>query len=419
MAANVSKASVNELGSVTARFQGNRHKEAALLLVANIAYWMLAGAYTPFLSSYFTAIGLIASQIGILLTVQPFAIIFIQPFWARLSDRTGKRKLVLGFLVSAAAASALLYYVGTQFSTVLVATVVFSCFFSALLPLCDAMVIQGCFEHGVEFARVRMGGTLGYAFVVFIVGSYLESRPNAQFAVVAALCVLFLMSVAMLPALRERVVDEQNCGDIEKTEPGNGEELGSAALGVFKTREIYFVLAFAFVSQMGLGFSGSFLGRYVVELGYGQGLVGVLSAVSALSEIPILLFAGSIVSRWGEMRLLIASCFFMVARILLIGIGLVPTMVIGQLMQSVTYMTVYYSCTRYVAENVLPGRQSQGQSMLVMVQSGLAMLVANLSGGSIGDALGMRMSFFVSAGLVLVGTFTVLAVYRVHLNRRS
>ena len=48
MAANVSKASVNELGSVTARFQGNRHKEAALLLVANIAYWMLAGAYHRF-----------------------------------------------------------------------------------------------------------------------------------------------------------------------------------------------------------------------------------------------------------------------------------------------------------------------------------------------------------------------------------
>lgn len=417
MAASVSKASVNEHEAASARLKKIRRKETMPLLVANISYWMLAGAYTPFLSSYFSAAGLSATQTGILLTVQPFAIIFIQPLWARLSDATGKRKLVLGFLVAAAAISSMLYYVGAQFVTIFIATVVFSCFFSALLPLCDAMVVQGCFENGVEFARVRMGGTLGYAFVVFVVGSYLERVPHAQFAVVAALCLLFLASVAMLPIAKYGSGDASNREATVKAESIANDDLEPPALGIFKTREVYFVLAFAFVSQMGLGFSGSFLGRYVVELGYGQGLVGVLSAVSALSEVPILLFAAPIVRRWGEIRLLMASCFFMVVRIALIGIGLVPTMVIGQLMQSVTYMTVYYSCTRYVAENVLPDRQSQGQSVLVMVQSGLAMLVANMAGGLIGDTLGMQMSFFISAGLVLMGTLVVVAAYRAHLSR--
>lgn len=417
MAEDVSKASVSEPGAALACLQKSRRKETVLLLVANVSYWMLAGAYTPFLSSYFSAAGLSATQTGILLTVQPFAIIFIQPLWARLSDVTGKRKLVLGFLAAAAAISSMLYYFGAQFVTIFIATVVFSCFFSALLPLCDAMVIQGCSENGVEFARVRMGGTLGYAFVVFVVGAYLEKMPYAQFALVAALCLLFLVSVVMLPVAKCGNGSVSNRGTTAKVESIANDGLESPAFGIFKTREVYFVLAFAFVSQMGLGFSGSFLGRYVVELGYGQGLVGVLSAVSALSEVPILLFAGLIVRRWGEMRLLMASCFFMVVRIALIGIGLIPTMVIGQLMQSVTYMTVYYSCTRYVAENVLPGRQSQGQSVLVMVQSGLAMLVANLVGGLIGDALGMRKSFFMSAGLVLIGTLVVLVAYRAHLNR--
>ena len=37
---------------------------------------MCAGAYTPFLSSYFTSIGLSATEVGVLLTISPLAIIF-------------------------------------------------------------------------------------------------------------------------------------------------------------------------------------------------------------------------------------------------------------------------------------------------------------------------------------------------------
>ena len=48
-----------------------------LLLLANITYWMCAGAYTPFLSSYFTSIGRSATEIGVLLSISPLAIIFV------------------------------------------------------------------------------------------------------------------------------------------------------------------------------------------------------------------------------------------------------------------------------------------------------------------------------------------------------
>ena len=412
-------------------------RAGVLLLLANIAYWMCAGAYTPFLSSYFTSIGLSATEVGVLLTISPLAIIFIQPLWARLSDATGKRKLVLGFLVASSAAAALLYYTGASYGAMLFATIVFVLFFSALLPLCDALVIQSCNDFGVEFAHVRMGGTTGYAFVVFVVGLYLDRAPQAQFIVVAALSLVFLAAVIALPQARRRedartaasdgapaglvvpadardAAEQATCTSTSQPQAASIVRFTSdrPVLGIFRTQEILFILAFAFVSQMGLGFSGSFLGRYVVELGYGQSLVGVLSAVSALSELPILLFAHALVNRFGVMRLLAFSCVMMVARLVLIGAGAVPTMVAGQLLQSVTYMTVYYCCTRYVAEAVLPGKLSQGQSIFVLVQSGLAMMVANLAGGAIGDALGMRASYFLSAGLVLVSTFVVLIAYR-------
>lgn len=387
-----------------------------LLLGANVTYWMIAGAYTPFLSSYFTSIGLSATEVGVLLSVSPLAVILVQPFWARLSDATGKRKLVLGLLAILSSSAALIYYVGTTYLAVFAATVAFSLFFSALLPLCDALVIEGCGETGHEFAYVRMGGTCGYAFVVFVVGNLLDERPEMQFALVSVLCLVFLAFVAAFPVSRRH----EGAAPAPQAEPSDGDATvvngvvvtEKNSFGIFRSSEILYILAFALVSQVGLGFLGSFMGRYCVELGFGQGFVGVLNSVSALSELPILLFAGVLVARFGEVRILTASCVLMALRLVLVGTGSAPVMVVGQLLQSVTYMTVYYCCTVYVSRNVLPGFLSQGQSIFVMVQSGVAMMISNLAGGAVGDALGTRAGFFLSAGLVLIGTVAVVAAYR-------
>ena len=395
----------------------------ALLLFANVSYWMCAGAYTPFLSAYFTSIGLSATEIGVLLTISPIAIICIQPFWARLSDATGKPKIVLGLIAAAASVAALGYYSGHTFTSVMLAAIVFETFYSALLPLCDALVIRGCGDYGVEFAYVRMGGTLGYAFIVFVVGAYLDRAPQAQFALLSCLVAVFLVSVLLLPRVKDHTRKDNSCShegdateDLESVDEPAATivrfHCDQRVLGIFNTYEVLFVLAFAFVSQMGIGFAGNFLGRYAMELGYGQGFVGVLNAVSALSELPILFFAHKIVERFGVMSLLAFACVMTVARLVLIGTGLVPAMIAGQLLQSVTYMTVYYCCTRYAAEAALPGRFTQGQSVLVLVQSGLAVVVANLSGGIIGDMFGMRTLYLLSAALVLASTIIVFAGYR-------
>lgn len=90
-------------GTVTEKSAGRR------LLMANIAYWVAAGTYGPFLSAYYTARGMTAAQIGVLLSISPIASILIQPLWARLSDRSGKRKLILMFITLGAAGTSLLY----------------------------------------------------------------------------------------------------------------------------------------------------------------------------------------------------------------------------------------------------------------------------------------------------------------------
>ena len=398
-----------------------KHSAWLRLFLINVSFWVACGSCAPFLSAYYKRIGLSFTQIGVLLAIGPIFAIFIQPLWAMLSDRTGKRKLLLILLALCTAGAYLLYYLGTSFAVCLLAVLIVSLFSLALLPLCDALVIDRANAYGFPFARIRIGGTLGYAVMVFGAGMFLEKFDGAQFAVASVAYLLFAGAVMLLPqgsARKEAAPARKEAAPAkrkavparEKAVPAR-EKAVPARESIFDTSEILFVLALALIESLGLGFCGSFTGSYAVELGFGSSLIGVLSCISALSEVPILLFAGKLMDRFGEIPLLIFSGVMMSLRLCLTGMGLVPAMISAQLLQSVTYMTTYICCTQYISKHVRAGKMSQGQSALAIVQSGLAAVASNLFGGMLVDAVGTRQAFFAVAAGVLVVALLVGGVY--------
>ena len=86
----------------------------------------------------------------------------------------------------------------------------------------------------------------------------------------------------------------------------------------------------------------------------------------------------------------------MATRLLLAGSGVLPLMLASQLLQSVTYMTTYYSCVVFISENVQEGKISQGQSRLAMVQAGIGAVVGSILGGCMTERLGV---FFIFRGI--------------------
>ncbi len=384
-----------------------KHSAWLRLFLINVSFWVACDSCAPFISAYYKRIGLSFTQIGVLLAIGPIFAIFIQPLWAMLSDRTGKRKLLLILLALCTAGAYLLYYLGESFAVCLLAVLVVSLFSLALLPLCDALVIDRANAYGFPFARIRIGGTLGYAAMVFGAGMFLEKFDGAQFAVASVTYLFFAGAVMLLPQGGAR---EEAAPARREAAPARKKAV-PARESIFDTSEILFVLVLALIESLGLGFCGSFMGSYAVELGFGSSLIGVLSCISALSEVPILLFAGKLVDRFGEIPLLIFSGVMMSLRLFLTGMGLVPAMISAQLLQSVTYMTTYICCTQYISKHVRAGKMSQGQSALAIVQSGLAAVASNLFGGMLVDAVGTRQAFFAVAAGVLVVALLVGGVY--------
>ena len=384
------------------------------LILINTFIYLAASVYGPFLSAYFTTNGMNSVQIGVLMTVSPIASIIIQPLWALISDRTGKRKAVLSLVVLGSALSLLSFYLGNTFLTYFIASVFFALFITSIVPLSDAIIIREANKINLDFAKIRMGGTLGFSIMVVLAGRILILLPNSLFFM-GFLGYMGLL-VFVLRLKKDPVISKE---PVVKAQEEITRKKVRGILSIFRSRRIFFVLAFALISQIGLSFYWSFLGVYLLDLGYGQTTLGWVNCISALTEVPTLIFINRLIRKFGAMKILFASCVILSLRIFLITMGSLPFILVAQLLHGATYMTIYFSCAVYINEHVWQGKQSQGQSSLAIVQTGIGSIIGNIAGGYLVRQLGITSAYAFMATSMIAAAFAIGFVQLLYLKRQK
>jgi oligosaccharide:H+ symporter len=373
------------------------------LFMINAFIFISFSLYTPFLSSYYTKAGISAVNIGLLLTIAPITAIFIQPIWAILSDKTGRKKDVLSLVAFGSAVAIFCYYIGNSFRTFLIATVLLSIFTSSLVPLNDAITIQCTKKYQMDFSKIRMGGTIGYAIVVIFAGYIVKQKPSLQFVLGSMGFLLLFVFIRLLP---------KNEVDIKRNKTDQSDvplkpKSKVSFFAIFESKQIIFMLLFALVSQIGLSFNYSFIGVYMTNLGLSEGIIGVINCISAFSELPVLLLINWIMRKFDSFKVIIFSCLLVCVRIFTITGGNVYFIILSQIMHGFTFMTIYYSCAIFISQNVKPENQSKGQSALSIVQGGVASIIGNIVGGLLVDSFGLNNSYRIMSLIVLIGTVSI------------
>lgn len=372
-----------------------------VLLGINTFVWSATAVYTPFMSAYYTGKGISAAGIGVLLAVGPIVSIVIQPLWAKWSDSSGNRKTAALIVIAASAIALLGYYLGEKFALggFMLSTLVAMTFISAVLPLCDAMVLKKADEQHFSFSYIRMGGTIGFAVFTYLAGKVLVKHPDALFMMGSIMYLILFLIVSMLPK-------EKNPKIRQNRQKSRGRE------AIFDSKEIAFVLAFAFLNTVGLNFNTYFLGSYLIELGYDQSVVGLTSMLSAVSEIPALLLIHKMIKKYNTFSILCFSGVALALRIFMVASGVFPLMVSSSLLQSISYMPSYYCIITYVNRHILSEKNSQGQGVLTMIQTGLGSVVSSIGGGFLIEKLGLKISFQIMGTFIALGSMVIVLFYR-------
>ena len=371
------------------------------LFAFNALFYVPGATFGAYIGVYYRSKGMNVSQIGLLSAIGPLLALILQPLWGILSDRRGRHMAVLRLALAGSAAGVLCYYRADTFLLFAVCVSVYSFFNCAVGPIGDSIVVDMALENGLQFSSIRLGGTLAYAATVVFAGMYLKTNPTASFGITAAVwCIMLLVTLFMNKEVRKYKCKKR-----------------TGILSVFKNKKILFVLFYACIFQIVLGCYGSFLGLVVTDMGYDNATIGWLMCVSALSEIPVLLCIGYISRKIRIEYLLLIAGAAMTIRIWLPLTGSIAGIFIGQSLQGVTYMIMYYSCVMFMNQNLSKELHGTGQSLFYMVQTGLACTFSNIAGGWLGGKIGLLKTYFLYGLVLLAVTALCVFVLRSHFHK--
>jgi PPP family 3-phenylpropionic acid transporter len=405
------------------------NKTGLNLLMINAFIYISFSMYTPYLSSYFSKAGINAVEIGILLTIGPVISILIQPIWAVISDKTGKRKVVLSIVVLGNALAILSFYIGKSFASFFIASTLLAVFNTSLVPLSDAIILRSAHKNQLDFSKIRMGGTIGYA--VFVIFSGIIVRQNPDLAFVMG-CISFFILFLFVRLLPKDETEKLSGNSIPSTAGPSSDKQENASLMIMKSKrpspfhifesgQIYFLLVFAFISQVGLSFNYSFLGVYMLDMGLSEGTIGLINCISALSELPVLFLMNRVLKKLDTTKVAIIACLLLGLRIITVTGGSLPFVALSQTMHGLTFMTLYIGIAVFISKNVKPENQSRGQSILALIQTGIGSITGNILGGYLVDAYGLKAAYTTMTLLVVTvaGLVALLQYFYLRMHKSA
>lgn len=358
-------------------------------------YFAFVGAFTPFWSLYLHSLEFNAFQIGVLMSLLQVSRIFAPNLWGWLADHTGRRVAV----VQLAALLSLVFYLGVfagdSFVWMFVVMALMSLFWSASLPLVEAITLGHLGAGGEGYGRIRLWGSIGFIIVVIILGYVLDYAPvrTLLWIVLGLKLGIFLLSRHIPePRFVPHHTDEQPVWSI-----------------VRRPDVAVFLLA-CFLMAAAHGVYYTFYSIYLVEHGYSKSLVGWLWALGVICEVLVFLWMPRLVARFGLWRILIASFALAALRFFTIGWGVefVALVVFAQTLHAASFGSYHASAVALVHQFFRGKHQAKGQGLYTSVSFGLGGTLGGLLSGYTWDTLGAGWSFTLSATCALAGYLVLL-----------
>ncbi len=348
-------------------------------------YFAFVGAISPFWGLYLRALAFNAFQIGVLMSLLQVMRIFAPNIWGHMADRSGRRSAIVQL---AAAGSVLAFcgvFFGSSFWWMFAVMAALSFFWSASLPLVEAMTLSHLGERIDAYGRIRLWGSIG--FIVMVVGlGYAFDHVSIAWLPWAVLVVM--LGIAAFA----RVIPEAEI----LAHPGDHHSI----VDIVKRPEVASLLAACLLMAATHGPYYTFYSIYLVDHGYGKSTVGWLWALGVLCEIGIFLIIPRIFARVSPRRLILASFALAVLRFLLIAWGVETSWVVwgAQTLHAFTFGTYHAAAVALIHRHFRGRHQARGQALYTSLSYGVGGTLGGLVSGVTWDRLGADWTFTLAAG---------------------
>jgi PPP family 3-phenylpropionic acid transporter len=359
-------------------------------------YFAYIGAFAPYFTLYLQSLGLGAPVIGALMSLMLAMRLLAPNFWGWLAYRLGRKTVVLRVSGLLSIAGYLFFFVASDFWALFGAMAFMSFFWSASLPLVEALTLRHLEGRSEQYGRIRMWGSIGFVVAVLGTGAWLDRAPMDSLLWVNLALLIGISACAWL---------------LSDPPPGSvAEPRLSLRAGVMRPEVLLLLAACFFMSAAHSPFY-VFYSIHLVDHGYDKSAVGLLWSLGVVAEIGVFLAMPRLMRAWSLRAILLISFMIAVIRFLLIGwcADVVELLVLAQLMHGATFGANHAAAVAALNRWFPARQQARVQALYGSVSYGAGGMVGNVVSGAAWDWVGAGPTFTLGSVFALVG---VLLLWR-------
>lgn len=356
-------------------------------------YFAFIGAFLPYFALYLQSIGLSAGRIAVLMSLGQLMRLLAPLLWSWLADSGGRRVRIVVASTAAALASYSVVFLTQDFVGLLIGMAVLHFFWSASLPLVEALTLGHLAANPERYGRIRLWGSIGFILAVLGVGMLLDLAPiQSQLWVAWALLLGTLASALTLTEVK-----------------GKAWKVAGPIAPVLRQRKVVFLLAAGLLMTAAHGALYVFYSIHLVAQGYGKTVVGLLWTLGVVAEIAVFLLMPRISVRVSLRRILLACFVLATLRFLMIGWGVafIGILVLAQLLHGASFGAHHAATMAALNRWFEPGQQARAQALYGSVAYGAGGLGGALLAGALWERTGAGITFSAASLLALVGLILV------------
>lgn len=356
-------------------------------------YFAFIGAFLPYFGLYLQSIGFSAGRIAIVMSLGQVMRLLAPLLWSWLADSGGRRVRIVVASTAASLASFSVVFLTQDFVGLLIGMAVLHFFWSASLPLVEALTLGHLAASPERYGRIRLWGSIGFIVTVLGVGFLLDSAPiSSQLWISWALLLGALVSALTLTEVE-----------------GHAGQVAGPILEVLRQRKVGFLLAAGLFMTAAHGALYVFYSIHLVANGYGKTVVGLLWTLGVVAEIFVFLLMPRIALLVSLRRILLV-CFALAAlRFLLIGwtVQFIGVLVLAQLLHGASFGAHHAATMAALNRWFVAGQQARAQALYGSVAYGAGGLGGALLAGALWEWAGPEIAFSAGSTLALIGLILV------------
>jgi len=358
------------------------------------------GFILPFLNLFYVNLGLSGTQIGTITSTSSIVGLLVAPI---IVGEIKKRPQARGLLQIIILLGALGYFIlgqQTLYFAILVVVFFQALAGSGVMPVSDAMAVAVSKESGSGYGSIRVFASVGWIVAVLSSGWLIERFDFiAGFIGVSS---MWILGALMIFFIQPRFFITKQNSQLPK--PG----LSSTAKRVVSDRTLLgFAIALIFIGFMNSGVL-QFENVFLAELGASKQLISVAGILSAVVELPFMLYADRFVKRYGPSRiLLIALLVTALQRSTVLLFPAIATIMIVRFIGGVAFSLYTVSYIGLISSRTDDSETGTVLALYTVTLASLVNILAAPVSGAIFDVIGARWLYALAASGYAIGAFTI------------